>query len=215
VATVLREEPARYTRLDAERLGAHTEIGEHVPFPKFEEWQAPWEKSKTDFDAEKAKSLVYSLSKEIAETKERHATQLADVETERDTLKTKVEEHETKDLSEVERLKRENERLKDAQTQAKAKPDKSDLTVARLELALEHGLTKDQARRLIGETAEELAADAKVLVEQFGGQSAGAAGKPPSQKPAAKNLHSGLGDDGDDMDASTPAEALKLLSARR
>jgi hypothetical protein len=185
-----------------------------VPFPKFEEWQAPWEKNGTEFDAETAKKLVYSLHKEIADSKDRHTAALADVTAERDTLKSKVEEHETKDMSEVDRLKRENERLKEA----KATEPKDDLAVARLELALEHGLTKDQARRLIGETAEELAADAKVFAEQVSAKDGAAGGgKPPSNRATGRNLHSGLGGDDGELDdtASDPASALKILPARR
>lgn len=189
-----------------------------MPFPKFEDWQAPWEKSGTDFDAEKAKGLIYSLHKEAAEVKERHDVALTAVTEERDTLKAKVDEHETKDLSEVERLKRENEKLK-------ANPPKPDsgqsLEVARLELALEHGLTKAQARRLAGSTVEELTADAAEYAKELGIEgekpsngSGGSKAPPPSRKPDAKNLRSGL-DGGRDAENYTPEQALADLPPRR
>jgi len=182
-----------------------------VSFPKFEDWQAPWEKKGTEFNAETAKGLIYSLSKEAAEVKEKHDTALASVTQERDTLKTKVEEAETKDLSEVERLKRENERLKETQ----AKKGEPNLDLTRLELALEHGLTKAQAKRLVGGTVDELTADAKAYAEEVGASGQGSlGGKPPQQRPDAKGLRSGLGDDGD-TEGLDPKGALQLLPPRR
>lgn len=177
-------------------------------FPKFEDWQAPWKDDK-DFDPERAKTLIYSLTKEAAETKERHAARLAEVGAERDALKQAVEEHETKGLNEVEKLTRELERLKEQ----RAKPAEQSLEIVRLRLALEHKLTEAQAKRLVGSTAEELAADAKVYAEEIGASGSGAGEAPPSRRPAAK-LRSGLGDDSD-TDALDPAGALALLPPRR
>lgn len=186
-----------------------------LPFPKFEDWQAPWERSGKELDPAKVKGLVYSLSKEVAEGKEKHEAALTSVTTERDTLKAKVEEHETKDLSEVDRLKRENEKLKEQRQQVKDKPDAVNLDVVRLELALEHGLTKAQAKRLVGGSAEDLAADAKEYAKELGTKGAEGDAKPPSSsRSSAKNLRSGLGDD-NDTDAMTPAAALELLPPRR
>ena len=55
---------------------------------KFEDWKAPWEKDGSEFDAEKAKKLLYNLygDKESLEAKVKTVTG------ERDTLKAKVDE---------------------------------------------------------------------------------------------------------------------------
>ena len=56
--------------------------------------------------------------------------------------------------------------------------------VARLEVALEKGLTATQAKRLVGSTKEELAADADELIADLGPKST-------AKKPDPKKLHSG------------------------
>jgi hypothetical protein len=127
---------------------------------KFADWKAPWEKSGTEFDAEKARKYVYDLTRD----KETLTTEKAAVVQERDALKTKVEEAETKDLSEVERLKRELEKAKES----KKEDPKLALENARLKLALDHGLTVAQAKRLHGSTPEELEADVPELLETLG-----------------------------------------------
>lgn len=127
---------------------------------KFEDWKAPWEKDGSEFDAEKAKKLLYNLyrDREDLETRVKTATG------ERDALKTRVDGLETKGLSELDRLKRENEQLK-----AKLAEDtEAKLENARLKLAIDNGLTVAQARRLIGTTPEELEADLPNLLEDLG-----------------------------------------------
>ena len=127
---------------------------------KFEDWKAPWEKDGSEFDAEKAKKLLYNLygDKEALEAKVKTVTG------ERDTFKTKVDEFETKDLSEIDRLKRENEQLKSKPVE----DTETKLENARLKLAIDNGLTVAQARRLIGTTPEELEADLPNLLEDLG-----------------------------------------------
>jgi len=132
-------------------------------FPEFSEWKAPWEKSGADFDEARAKGLIYSLSKSEHEA----GIKIAEIKTERDGFKAKVDEFERKDETEVERLRREvqerDERL------AQSAGDDTSTEVMRLQVALDKGLTLRQAKRLVGKTLEELEADADDILDTFGG----------------------------------------------
>lgn len=137
-----------------------------MALPKFEDWKRPWKEE--EFDAEKAAKLIYNLHKD----KEALAEAKTTLTTERDALQTKVTEFEDKDLSEVEKLRKENERLKNG-TGPKPEPkapaaDGDDLEKARLEIALEKGLTLKEAKRLAGSTREELESDADDYLEETG-----------------------------------------------
>jgi hypothetical protein len=156
-------------------------------FPKFEDWTPPWGKDEAEFDADKAKKRIYDLLKDKHNTKERVAT------LENDELQTKVTEFEEKDLSEVEKLRKENERLKNGDAPTKPKVQSTDdLRADRLEIALEKGLSKAQAARLVGTTREELEADAEAYIEEHGLRPASGDGEennggsggqaPPSQR---------------------------------
>ena len=57
--------------------------------------------------------------------------------------------------------------------------------VLRAEVAAEHGLTPAQAKRLVGATREELAADAAELIAEFGQQSSGGAPVAPPARPTS------------------------------
>lgn len=129
---------------------------------KIEDWQAPWETAtgESEIDKGRLKRYLYGLLKD----KERLQESVAEVTTERDELKTKADEEARKGESEVDRLKRENKELEDKLAKA---PEKS-LDALRLEVALDKGLTKVQAKRLLGTTVEELEADADELVASFG-----------------------------------------------
>lgn len=171
---------------------------------KIEDWTPPWGTDDSEFDAEKAKRLLFNAltgqqnAKAAAKTAKDERDALT---TERDELKTKVEELEDKDLTEVQRLQRENERLRNAKPAAKDKPNEgdseADLRAARLEIALDKGLTKTQAARLVGTTREELEADADAYIEEHGLAAGGSEGEegnddgkggdgksgPPTQRP--------------------------------
>jgi len=128
--------------------------------PKFEDWKAPWDEKGEELDAEKAKRYLYDVIRDRDDA----VVKKAKIAQERDELKTKVDEFETKDMTEVQRLQRELEA-------AKAKPaedTETKLENARLKLALEHGLTVKQAKRLSGNTPEELEADVTELLDTLG-----------------------------------------------
>jgi len=127
--------------------------------PPFEEWTPPWKED--EFDAEKAARLIYNHLGEINTLK----TANADLRTENQTQKAQVEEKAREGESEIETLRRENEQAKKKLTEAQAAVGEK----LRLEVALEKGLTVKQARRLVGESKEDLLADADELLESFGG----------------------------------------------
>lgn len=143
-----------------------------MTFPSFESWKAPWEDKGEDFDADVAKKLIYNMSKRAAEKQaSRETEKQADAE-KISELETKVQEFEDKDLSEVERLRKENERLKTPKNTTSSKGE-GDLTQARLEIALEQGLTLAQSKRLAGSTREELEEDAKAYKAELQGTGSG------------------------------------------
>jgi hypothetical protein len=148
-----------------------------MALPKFDDWKRPWKDE--EFDAEKAAKLIYNLHVDKEKLSEARDTAI----TERDELKTKVTEFEDKDLSEVERLRKQVERLTEnpPAPKAKGKDETSDLRAERAEIALEKGLTLAQAKRLVGSTADELRADADAYIEEHNlGSKEGQA--PPSNR---------------------------------
>ncbi len=80
--------------------------------------------------------------------------------------------------------------------------------VARLEVALEKGLTLTQAKRLVGTTKDELAADADELLADLGGKSGGGAG---GKRPDARQLQSGSRGNGDENAGLTGKERAAAL----
>ena len=73
----------------------------------------------------------------------------------------RLAELEEKDKSEADKLA---QKTADAEARAVA----SELKLLKIEVALEKGLTKDQAQRLVGATREELEDDADELIKAFG-----------------------------------------------
>lgn len=128
--------------------------------PEFKDWKAPWEKSGTEFSADVAKKFIYDLHKDV----EGRDETISGLKTTNTELQTKVTEAERATLTDAEKAAAEKADLEKKLADA----GKKDLDVARLELALEHGLTKSQAKRLVGTTPEELKADAEELIADLG-----------------------------------------------
>lgn len=160
--------------------------------PKFEEWTPPWGDD-DNFDAEKAKKYIYNLSRD----KETLEADKAQISQDKSDLATKVEEYESKDLSEVDRLKRELEKAQSAPKE----DTEARLENARLRLALDNGLTAKQAARLRGETAEELEKDLPELMELIGQQETG---------PPRGNFRTG-NDDGLPSEETDPEKLAKYV----
>jgi ParB-like chromosome segregation protein Spo0J len=83
------------------------------------------------------------------------------------------------------------------------------LQVARLEVALEKGLTATQAKRLVGSTKEELASDADELLADLGDA------KPDPKKRDPKKLQSGSKGSGADAGLDGKDRAAALLRQYR
>lgn len=86
---------------------------------------------------------------------------LAKANAEAEKFRLRVKEFEDRDKSEAEKAAEEAAELKKALTDAEAR-------AVRFELALNHGLSASQARRLVGDSREELEADAEELVRDLG-----------------------------------------------
>lgn len=128
--------------------------------PEFKDWKSPWEKSGTEFTADVAAKFIYDLHKDV----EKLTDEKSVLKTQNDELQGKVSEAEKASMTDAEKAAREKAELEKKLADASEK----DLDVARLELALEHGLTKNQAKRLVGKTKDELTADAEELVKDLG-----------------------------------------------
>lgn len=176
-----------------------------MPLPKYEDWTPPW-KVDDDFDAEKAKRLIYNLHVD----KEGLQTRLSETTTARDEATSKLAEHETKDLSELERVQRELAEMK------AAPPKVDDTALARYEIALDKGLTRAQAKRLVGTSREELTADADAYIEEHGlntdREPEGT--RPPTRRPQTR-LSTGLAAGDEDEGSNDPAKLAGLLPPRR
>lgn len=79
---------------------------------------------------------------------------------EAETLRLKLKEFEDRDKSDLERL---TERAEAAEKAVAA----AEVRSLRLEIAAEKGLTPAQAKRLVGDTRDELEADAQELLDTF------------------------------------------------
>lgn len=128
--------------------------------PEFKDWKAPWEKTGTEFNADVAKKFIYDLHKDVeGKTEENSALKTQNTE-----LQGKVDEAQRANETEAQKADREKKELEAKLSEA----DGKDLEITRLKLALEHGLTESQAKRLVGKTSEELTADAEALIEDLG-----------------------------------------------
>lgn len=124
---------------------------------KIEDWKAPWEKDLKDgdeakIDPDQLKKYLHGLLSDKEKAQER----LTEAGTELETFKTAATEAARK--GESADAKRDRE-LAEANARAD-KAERAASEVIRLRVALTKGLTESQAKRLQGETEEELSADA-------------------------------------------------------
>lgn len=136
-----------------------------MTFPKFEDWQAPWEKAGDDFDEELAKKRVYDLEKDKhtrGEKLSERDTKIKELETENAELVKTAAAAKRDGETETQRLERE---LAEARTQLEtsaADARKNDL----LKVQLETGLSEKQVSRLTGDDYDALLEDAKAYAEE-------------------------------------------------
>lgn len=173
-----------------------------MPLPKFEDWTPPW--GEEECDPAKAARLIYNLHAD----KERLQTRLTESDQAREEAQAKITEHETKDLSELERVQRELAELK------AAPPKTDDTALARYEIALDKGLTRAQAKRLVGASREELSADADAYIEEHGLNGERDGERPPSRRPQPR-LSTGLDTGDNDTGTTDPSKLAGQLPPRR
>jgi hypothetical protein len=116
-------------------------------------------------DLEAAKKALHTLALDKAkaqDAREDALAQVAEVTVERDELQTKVDDKTAPDAqAELAKVQKDRDKAKE---EARKAVDRAD----RLEVAMEKGLSPLQAKRLVGETKEELEADADEILELFG-----------------------------------------------
>lgn len=139
----------------------------------------------TPFDATKARSLIDKLRGQV---------------TDLEPLAKKAKELEDAGKSEV-------ERATGRATTAEGERDEAKGYALRLEVALEQGLTITQAKRLVGKTKAELEADARDLIESFGGGKGDAA--PHTQRRPGERLRPGSVPDATDQ----PHDPAKIVAS--
>jgi hypothetical protein len=110
------------------------------------------EKSPEEFDADKAKAKIKKANNEAANLRKR----LKELE----PLAKKAKELEDAQKSE-------SEKLTEAKSTAEKQAAEAAQEAARLRVALKKGLTETQAKRLVGDSEEELETDADELLASF------------------------------------------------
>lgn len=185
--------------------------------PKLEDWLAPWEKGEDGkalpedeqkIDPAQLKKYLHGLLGD----KDRLRGQLDETTAEAEQLQQKLADAKTPE--ELTKLQEENARLIKERDEAKnSKDPKAELRSLKLEIALDKGLTKRQALRLVGETKEELEEDADELIKEFGGTAKGGKddeegeeGGGVARGPRRKLRNGGKDDEGDDKDDDKPVD---------
>lgn len=180
----------------------------------FEDWSATWDEKHPEFDAEKAKKLIYNLERDKENLKAEKAT----VATERDTVKSELSAIKAKDETENQRLTRELE-------EARKNPPKA---VNKLEILLARGAEKEltvaqinaAARYVSGDTADEIEKNFDDYVTDHNlvaAEGDGKNGKGPQTQPkmntnkvtGVEEVDNGVADDGHFKDKA------KALAAHR
>lgn len=161
---------------------------------KYEDWTAPW--GDGEIDPDKAGRLLFNA-----------LTNVEKLKVDKSDLRDKLSESETKvaDLEAAATAKPGDEGAKDAQitelTRKVQKLEKDGRTqdqdlLRRYEAAMEHGLTAKDAKRLVGDSLDELLEDAAELAERLGtgkkdDEGDGDGGTPPRRLPGDGELGNG------------------------
>jgi hypothetical protein len=143
-------------------------MSKHVDsVPKLAEFRPPWiteDGNEVEINKDTLKKFLHNLITDKAkalDSRDELKESLATVTAERDDFKSQVD---SKDPDSAGKIAKLEQKVKDAE----AKLAKSEIATARAEIASEKGLTAKQAKRLQGETREELEADADELLEDLG-----------------------------------------------
>lgn len=143
-------------------------MAKHIDLvPDLSEFRPPWESADgtvNEVDVEKLKKYVHGLTRDKAkaqDAREEALEKIKSLEAEKGELQSKVN---SKDPNLAGQLAAEQDKVKAAEERAR----KAELSTLRLEVAFEAGLSPKQAKRVQGETQEEIEADVKDLAETFG-----------------------------------------------
>lgn len=137
---------------------------------KVDDWKAPWEVDRDGedipeedqkLDAARLKKYLFGLLTD----KQRLRTQVNELTTAKTELEQEVSD--AKDPKALEDLQKKLEKAQADLEKAKTSAE-NDIEKWKLEIALDKGLTKRQAARLVGKTRDELEEDADALVEELG-----------------------------------------------
>lgn len=199
--------------------------------PKFEDWTPPWKEG--EFDAEKAKKLIYDLHNDkqsLFKVIDERDAEIENLEDEADEADAKAaaaaqgqQQGKPGEESEIAQLRREiadlkagnaekpksrREQREERKAAEKAGSEGGDLTAEKYRIALEKGLSAADARRLVGNTVEELEADADTFLADHGGKQDGGKGgqAPPSNRPKPKPRTGTGADQVEDDDISDPGK---------
>lgn len=150
-----------------------------MTFPEYDDWTPPWEKNGEEFDEAKARRLIYNLQKaEVTEKAKRQdlAQKLQEIQAATEQQQGGQQQsgqqqggQQQAENPEIAALRQQVAQL--VEVVAGAMPQKlsgAELEAAKLSIAMDKGLTRAQALRLVGTTTEELAADADTLRRELG-----------------------------------------------
>jgi hypothetical protein len=160
--------PLNDEETDEEKAARETAEAEAAAETAAAEAKKPWGDDK-DFDPEKAWTLIQNVRGDVEKLKK-----------ERDSLEKQVKEHTDASKSDQEKLE---ERAKTAEEKLSA----TERSLLLLEVASEKGLSSGQAKRLVGDTKEELEADAEELLKSFKDDDDAGGGSRRTPKPRLKS----------------------------
>lgn len=143
--------------------------------PKLDEWKAPWEvdgdgkdipEDEQEIDKPRLKKYLHGLLSDKINIRKSLDDQTQRVQ----ELEAEIEK--ATDPKQLEKLQEQVATLRKERDDAAAKA-KGSADALKWEIALDKGLTKTQAKRLVGTTREELEADADELLASWGHQGKG------------------------------------------
>lgn len=187
--------------------------------PNFEDWKWPWKQG--EVDEEKAAKMIHRLKvgfedqQDLVQERDERIAALTD---ELESAKAAKSGTDAEAQEELKELRKENRTLKNAEAKSLPADEKR---LWQYEAALELGLTASQARRLQGDSLDEIKADAKDFAKDLGisdedddgdgdNNGSGPAGPPPQQQPAARFSTGSPGADRVKV-VSNPTEAANSL----
>lgn len=141
--------------------------------PKYEEWQAPWERASEPLDPERAKRFFYDFFVEKDNHKKRRDSLIEERDEalkENADLSATLERYKGKASAETGVTEPSGSTKQQDDSESEGSVDTSALARenALLKVRLETGLTERQAARLVGDDYDALAADAKAYMEEHG-----------------------------------------------